>query len=169
MPALIVHDELTALSRSWAQTMADAGEIFHADPISAGLSAPWLKLGENVGVGPTVPELMDAFEASPGHHANIVDPEFTHVGVGVVWVGSTMYTTHRFMKMETAPPPPPATTPPPSTIATTPTVPPTDTTPVPPTTTTVPLLAFADPAPQPPVADPARVGMVLRTLLDIDD
>ena len=159
LPELVVHDELTSLSRVWAQTMADAGDIFHADPISAGLGAPWLKLGENVGVGPTVGDLMRAFEASPGHHANIIDPEFTHVGVGVVWVGNRMYTTHRFMKMGTTPAAPPAATDP------TPPVPTTRLAPAP----SLPPLAFADPAPRAPVADQARVGLVLRTLHDIDD
>ncbi|MGI9603748.1 MAG: CAP domain-containing protein [Acidimicrobiales bacterium] len=166
LPPLTVHDELTALSRTWAQTMADAGEIFHANPISAGLEAPWLKLGENVGVGPTVDELMNAFAASPGHYANIVDPEFSHVGVGVVWVGNTMYTTHRFMKTESTPPPnptPTTTEAPASVPPSSNTTPPTDAEPAP-----APL-AFADPDPQPPVARAERVGVVLRTLLAIDD
>ncbi len=125
LPALTIHGELTSLSRTWAQNMANAGQISHASPISAGLTAPWLKLGENVGVGPSVTALMDAFVASPGHYANLVDPEFTHVGVGVVWVGDVMYTTHRFMKLETSTPPPPpptTTTPPPSPVSTTSTV-----------------------------------------------
>lgn len=115
LPALTVHGELTGLSRNWAQSMASAGQISHASPISAGLTAPWLKLGENVGVGPSVTALIDAFVASPGHFANLVDPEFTHVGVGVVWVGDVMYTTHRFMKLETTAPPPPPPPPPPTT------------------------------------------------------
>ncbi|MFQ5558711.1 MAG: CAP domain-containing protein, partial [Acidimicrobiales bacterium] len=37
LPALTVSSELTALARAHAQLMADATEIFHADPISAGL------------------------------------------------------------------------------------------------------------------------------------
>lgn len=172
LPALVVHDELTALSRSWAQTMATAGEIFHADPISAGLGAPWLKLGENVGVGPTVGDLMQAFEASPGHYANIVDPEFTHVGVGVVWVGNRMFTTHRFMKMDNAPASPPPTTQPPAPPESAPVPAPVDSTPLPPTPApgpSLPPLAFTDPALDAPVVDADRVGLVLRTLHHIDD
>ncbi|MEE9416512.1 MAG: CAP domain-containing protein [Acidimicrobiales bacterium] len=99
LPALILHDELTSLSRLWAEEMAAEGEIFHANPISENLTANWLKLGENVGVGPEVGALMDAFIASPGHYENIIDAEFTHYGVGVVWDGDIMFTTHRFMKL----------------------------------------------------------------------
>ena len=48
--------------------------ICHASPISEGMTQDWAKLGENVGTGPDVGSVMDAFIASPGHYANIVDP-----------------------------------------------------------------------------------------------
>ena len=108
---LSVDPELRSLARDWARRMADVGHISHASPISAGVTADWLKLGENVGTGGNVTVVMNAFVASPGHYANIMDPEFTKVGVGLVWVGNALYTTHRFMKLAptTAPAPPPAT------------------------------------------------------------
>lgn len=99
LPELTLNAELTELSRVWAAEMAEEGEIFHANPISANMTSNWLKLGENVGVGPEVNTLMDAFIDSPTHYQNIIDPEFTHVGVGVVWEGDLMFTTHRFMKL----------------------------------------------------------------------
>ena len=96
---LAVDGQLTALARQHAQAMADKGTIFHASPISAGVTAPWIKLGENVGTGPSAPPIMDAFINSPKHYQNIVDPAFTYIGVGVVWVGNQMFTciqpTHR--------------------------------------------------------------------------
>lgn len=128
LPALQTHQELADLARDHARVMADAGEIFHASPISAGLTADWQKLGENVGVGASVDVLVDAFVASPGHYANIVDPAFTHVGVGVVWAGPALYTTHRFLQPATSALDPPPTT---TTPATTTTVPVTTTTVVP--------------------------------------
>lgn len=115
LPPLEVHAELTELARGWTDEMRSAGGISHADPISAGLDAPWLKLGENVGTGPSVDAVMDAFIDSPGHYANIVDPAFTHVGVAVVWDGERMYTTHRFMTLQPARPDAPAA--PPTTVA----------------------------------------------------
>lgn len=95
---LIVDDELTMLARIWSVEMGDEGAIFHANPISANMTTDWLKLGENVGVGPQTDKLMAAFIASPTHYQNIIDPEFTHIGVGVIWEDDLMYTTHRFMK-----------------------------------------------------------------------
>ena len=111
LPPLTVDPELRSLARDWARHMADAGHISHANPISAGVTADWLKLGENVGTGGNVTVVMNAFVASPGHYANIMDPEFTKVGVGLVWLGNALYTTHRFMKLApaAAPAPTPAT------------------------------------------------------------
>jgi hypothetical protein len=114
-PPLSVDGQLTALARQHAQVMADAGTIFHANPISAGVTAPWIKLGENVGTGPSVPPIMTAFINSPKHYQNIIDPSFTSIGVGVVWVGNQLFTTHRFMQTSGgggAPPPPPTPAPP---------------------------------------------------------
>ena len=102
LPPLTVDPELRSLARDWARHMADAGHISHANPISAGVTADWLKLGENVGTGGNVTVVMNAFVASPGHYANIMDPEFTKVGVGLVWLGNALYTTHRFMKLAPA-------------------------------------------------------------------
>jgi cell division septation protein DedD len=168
LPTLTVNSQLSNLSRGHAQVMADAGDIFHADPISAGYSGAWSKIGENVGVGANVQVLVDAFVASPGHYANIVDPSFTQIGVGVVWRDSALYTTHRFLQVPgetattttasppsttTAAPPtptdPPPTTPPPTTSAgTSPT--PQQPAPTLPPSTTLPPLA-------PPSIDAARV------------
>jgi uncharacterized protein YkwD len=105
---LTVDDELTGLARDWAAQMAAAGAISHAKPISAGVAQDWQKLGENVGKGPSVDPIMDAFIASPGHYANLMDPAFSRIGVGVVWANGVLYTTHRFMQLRSdgAPPAP---------------------------------------------------------------
>ena len=119
LPALQVDNELISLARGWTNQMKNGvcGEdkyICHASPISAGLTQDWAKLGENVGTGPDVDSVMDAFIASPGHYANIVDPEFTHIGVGVIRDPDNparLFTTHRFMKLQNAPDPEPVSEP----------------------------------------------------------
>jgi len=167
---LTVNAQLTSLARQHAQEMADAGHIYHASPISAGVTAPWVKLGENVGTGPSVPPIMNAFINSPAHYANIVDPAFTYVGVGVVWVGNQMYTTHRFMQVSGSPAPPttvapapPVTDPaPPATnpVNTAPAAPP----PPPPTTRPAVVTPAAAPPFTPPAATPERVSALLIAL-----
>lgn len=154
---LSIDSELVTQARGWSQTMSKRGSIFHASDLSVGVSANWQKLGENVGVGGDVQSLFDAFVASPTHYANLVDPAFTRIGVGVIWAGDRMFTAHRFMGL--FPPAPPTTASPRRTTTTV-----ASTTPDPaPTTTTVP----APPPPRtPPAADPAFIRWQLEALED---
>jgi hypothetical protein len=163
---LTVHAELVALGRSWAGEMAKADQISHNPNLSTAVKADWQKLGENVGVGMTVDKLHQAFVDSPAHYKNLVDPDFTHIGVGVV-VGrdGALFTAHQFMQLRTpkavapttttAPRPPPTTRPAPVTTAAPPPPPPTSTT----TTST---------APPRPVEPPARLVLVLERLVALD-
>jgi hypothetical protein len=170
LPPLEVDGELTGLARDWAAHQAEVGKISHASPISAGVTADWVKLGENVGTGGSVKPIMDAFIASAPHLANILDPKFTRVGVGVVWNGNALYTTHRFMALADAPTPEPAPEPAPAPVNAAPayTAPaytgPVNTQPAytgpaaPPTTTAPPLPAF------PPAATAGRTTALLTIL-----
>jgi hypothetical protein len=106
--------------------MVQAGQISHNPNLSAEVSGNWTKLGENVGVGPNVDSLMQAFINSPAHYRNLVDPEWNYVAVGVTRAADgQLYTTHNFMVMASSTPPPappttrPPSTPPPSSTPTT--------------------------------------------------
>lgn len=158
---LAVDGELTTQANAWAATMASAGRIFHTSDMSVGITSSWAKLGENVGVGGDVDQLFQAFVDSPTHYDNLVDPEFTLVGIGVVVTADRIYTAHRFMAI--APPPPPPPPPPapqvqpvapPTTVAPTTTLAPTTTTP----TRTAPTTT-APPAARP---TPSKLGPVER-------
>ena len=166
---LQVYSELVGVARSWTDNMAAAGTISHNGSYANQVSAPWLKLGENVGVGPSVDALMNAFIASPGHYRNLVDPAFNYIGVGVTMgADGTMYTTHDFMYMpddapaaapepEPAPAPEPAADPAPAASAASA-----------PTRSEAPAAAPAteEAAPPPPVA-PAAPMRVLAVLADL--
>ena len=156
LPPLVQNNELTQLSRGWAVAQRDGvcGEgnfICHANPISEGVTQDWRKLGENVGTGPSLDPVMDAFIASPSHFRNIVDPDFTHIGVGVVWEGGRLYTTHRFMTLSAPAPAPTPTAAPTTTAAPVTTTAPT----VAPTTTTARVAAPTTPVAQAPTATPS--------------
>lgn len=97
---LSIDTELVTESRSWANQLRSNGVLSHADDLSIGVSSDWAKLGENVGVANTdqFDELFEAFVNSPLHYANLIDPDFTHVGTGVVYSeNGRLWTTHRFM------------------------------------------------------------------------
>lgn len=100
---LAVSGELTSIGRAWSERMLAAGAISHNPSFPSQVSANWLKLGENVGHGGSVDSLFQAFVNSPAHYKNLVDPDFTHVGVGVV-VGpdGSLWTAHQFMRLATS-------------------------------------------------------------------
>lgn len=99
-----VRTDITALARNWSAQMAAAGGISHNPGLVAQAPWDWTRLGENVGVGGDVQSLHDAFVNSPSHYANMVNPYFTHVGVGVVWSNGLIFVTVEFMTGGAPPP-----------------------------------------------------------------
>jgi hypothetical protein len=95
---LSVNGTLTSVARSWASHMAAAGGLSHNPSLSSQAPSDWTRLGENVGMGPSVDVLQQAFTNSSAHYANMVNPAFTSIGVGVVQSGGTLYVTEDFMR-----------------------------------------------------------------------
>jgi uncharacterized protein YkwD len=83
LPALQVAGDLVAVARQHASRMAGSDHLHHNGGLGGAVGG-WDKIGENVGHGPDVADLHAAFLASPSHRANILDPEWTEIGVGVV-------------------------------------------------------------------------------------
>ena len=84
--ALVRRPELDVMARAQAGRMAARGDIYHnpnlgADATAAGLD--WIRLGENVGVGPDVAVIHAAFLASPHHRDNMLFPAYNAIGVGI--------------------------------------------------------------------------------------
>jgi len=104
LPALAVKGELFDMARAWSGRMATAGVISHNPDLAAQGPSNWMRLGENVGMGPGVQTLHDAFVASPLHFRNMIDPDFDLVGVGVVHgLAGITFVTVNFMKAQPAP------------------------------------------------------------------
>lgn len=114
LPPMQLDSELVSIGRRWSTTMAEAGDIWHNPNYSDWVTNPnWTLLGENVGVGPDVNTLFQAFVDSPGHYKNLVESRFNRIGVGVIWGDDgSMYTSHQFMSVPESPPPPPPPPPP---------------------------------------------------------
>jgi len=79
---------LILTAQAWSQHLAQAGALSHRNPLSDGAPAGWRKLGENVGYGSSVDVVQGAFMNSSGHRANILDPSFNNVGIGVTVDGN---------------------------------------------------------------------------------
>ena len=103
---LAVDGSLVSVARSWSGKMAAAGSISHNPSLSSQMPGGWQKAGENVGKGGNVDALQQAFQNSPAHYKNLVDPAFNYVGIGVVYGSANMiFVTVDFMQRGGAPPP----------------------------------------------------------------
>lgn len=157
---LTINVNMTNAARSWTTWMVDNTTLAHADDIVTGAPSNWLKVGENVGRGGTLDAIWEAFLASPGHRANIMDPAYDLVGIGVIWnADGRMYTTHRFAAIEAAKP---ITTP--VVNKQEPEAPPPAEQAVAPASDQLP---FADPPARAP-AESARLTITMTLLLDAD-
>ena len=92
---LTVSSSLKTYARDWSFHMADTNTFEHSNIGS--LLGPWSTVGENIAYGWSVQSMHDALVASPGHYANLTNPSFTHIGVGV-WIEESgkIWTTHVF-------------------------------------------------------------------------
>lgn len=93
--AVVVHSDLVDVARGWSASMARTDQLAH-NPRLGGQVHTWRIVGENVGLGYSVASLDDAFWASPGHRYNLLDRQFTEVGVGVVTLGQKIWVTLDF-------------------------------------------------------------------------
>ncbi|MEN8149553.1 MAG: CAP domain-containing protein [Planctomycetota bacterium] len=58
----------------------------------------WSQVGENIAYGyPTPAAVMDGWMNSPGHRANILNGNYTHLGIGVHDNGLTIWWTQVFL------------------------------------------------------------------------
>ena len=80
LPALASFDDLIDDARLQADEMSDAGYLYH-NPELAEVTASenWFTLGENVGYGPTVDILHQAFMDSPPHADNVLKDTYNYI------------------------------------------------------------------------------------------
>jgi uncharacterized YkwD family protein/spore coat assembly protein SafA len=82
--------ELERVARTKSQDMADKGYFSHQSPTYGSpfdmmkqFGINYRSAGENIASGQTTPvSVMESWMNSQGHRANILKPEYTHIGVG---------------------------------------------------------------------------------------
>ena len=93
-----VSSDLVAVARRHAQRMAASGTIYHNSRLGSEVSG-WQAVGENVGMGGSASSIHQAFMNSSPHRANIVDTDFTQVGMGTAYdKNGVLYVTQVFRK-----------------------------------------------------------------------
>jgi hypothetical protein len=98
-----IDDRLTRAARLHTELMIEKHELSHRlidEPVlSARLADTGVDFevaGENVAYDATAPHAHDEFMHSPGHKANILNPKFNAVGLGVMHSGNLIWVTEDF-------------------------------------------------------------------------
>jgi len=98
-----IASDLTGVARSHSHEMAARQTLYHNPNLTTDVRN-WEAVGENVGKGPTVSDIQQAFMNSPEHRDNILDHDFTQVGIGVTTDSSgTIWVTEDFRQPMAAP------------------------------------------------------------------
>lgn len=119
LPALTSVDRLVRVARDQSARMVAEQRLFHNPHLGVDLTAiglDWHWSGENVGVGPDVEAIEQAFLASSHHLENILRVNYDSIGVGVAAdPDGYIYVTQVFADLSGARASlPSATTPPPA-------------------------------------------------------
>jgi len=103
LPALAWDEKLAAAAREHAETMAEQGTLSHQFAGEAALlerlTAHRVRLdraSENVVYDVTVEGAHENFMSSTPHRANLLDPGFDSIGIGVVEAGGLLYIVEDF-------------------------------------------------------------------------
>jgi uncharacterized protein YkwD len=91
LPALAIDPALTRAAQSYSEDMVARRFYSHTSPEG---TQPWDRaatagsthrsIGENIACGQRSPaQVVQGWMDSPGHRANILKPEFTHIGIGL--------------------------------------------------------------------------------------
>ncbi len=112
LSALHTNAALDQIATQHAAEMVQRNEIFHYMDIGNRADAAgvhWTDIGENVGVGPSVQDVQNAFMQSPGHRQNILYAPYNLIGVGVaVAKDGSVFVAHEFATVPATSAPAPA-------------------------------------------------------------
>lgn len=84
-------------AQAWAEKLARENRLYHSN-LPDGIHVRWCSIGENVGNGPSIGAVENAFMNSSAHRANILSSKWNGVGVGVAYRGNTVYTVQVFIR-----------------------------------------------------------------------
>lgn len=95
LPALSTEPGLTSTARSWSAGMDEQRNLHHNPRLGTAVH-DWQRVGENVGRGPDLDALHEAFVTSPEHRRNLLDPAWSEIGIGVIVSDDTLWVTQLF-------------------------------------------------------------------------
>ena len=91
-PALVRNPQIDAVAAAWAEHMATTGQFQHNPDFFRQIPPGWRTAGENIAMNSWDPVALSAqWQNSPPHRANLVNPAFNQIGIGVVERGGLYY------------------------------------------------------------------------------
>lgn len=99
LPSLSYNGCLAGLAASWADHLASILGLLHQVGLGGlvGSCIDWRSAGENVGYSSLgAADVASGFFDSPPHRANILDPDFTEIGVGIAYADGRAFVTVMF-------------------------------------------------------------------------
>jgi hypothetical protein len=97
VPRLVVRSDLVAVARAQAARMANRSVLYHNPRLTSDVKH-WRWVGENVGYGPDAGTVHAAFMKSPPHRRNILDTDYTEIGIGTVTRGGRVWVAEVFRR-----------------------------------------------------------------------
>ncbi len=101
---LAVDAKLSQMARVKSKDMADNNYFSHTSPTYGSpfdmmkkFGISYRTAGENIALNSSVEKAHTALMNSEGHRANILNPKFTHIGIGIVSKGGSLYFTQEFI------------------------------------------------------------------------
>ena len=85
---------INTVAQNWTESMANGEGAVHNPNYLSEMPSGWMGIGENIAVGYNPSTVVAAWMASEGHRNNILNLDFTHIGIGY-WVddkGQTWFT-----------------------------------------------------------------------------
>jgi uncharacterized protein YkwD len=97
IPRLAVRADLVSVARAQARRMAAQDVLFHNPNLTTDVKG-WRWVGENVGYGSSATVVHSAFMHSAPHKANILDRDYTQVGIGAVTKNGRVWVAQVFRR-----------------------------------------------------------------------
>ena len=97
IPRLTVRSALVTVARAQAHRMATRNVLYHNPNLTTDVTN-WRWVGENVGYGPDALTVHVAFMQSAPHRANILDRDYTEIGIGAVVVDGRVWVAEVFRR-----------------------------------------------------------------------
>ncbi|WP_169337768.1 CAP domain-containing protein [Pseudoclavibacter soli] len=94
IPALVLNTDLSAMSQRWSEQQASDDMIGHNPNYVSETPGAWRSVAENVAAGYTAETVVAGWQSSPGHYANIMNPNYTDIGIGVAYTSAGVYHTY---------------------------------------------------------------------------